>query len=187
VLVVLAIVALGVYAFDQVAKYLIASNLTQGDQVQVLGDFLQFHFVKNSGAAFSLGEGMTWIFSIVAAAVVVFIVLYARRIHSFSWGVLFGMLLGGTVGNLTDRLVREPGFGQGHVVDFIQVYGFPAIFNVADSAIVVSMALFILLTIAGVGLDGRRAAKPVHPVTDDTAPGEIPDDVVPRAATDPHN
>jgi signal peptidase II len=131
-------------------------NLTEGDQVSVIGTFLQFHFVKNSGAAFSLGTGMTWIFSIVAAAVAVFIVIYARRIHSFGWGVLFGMLLGGTLGNLTDRLFREPTFGQGHVVDFIQVWGFPAIFNIADSAIVLSMALFIYLTIRGVGLDGKR-------------------------------
>lgn len=158
-LAVLAIVALAIYAFDQIAKYLIVKNIHEGDTVNVLGTLLQFHFVKNSGAAFSLGTNVTWIFSIVAAAVVVFIVIYARRIHSFGWGILFGLLLGGTLGNLTDRLFREPSFGQGHVVDFVQVYGFPAIFNVADSAICISMALFVILTIAGVGLDGRRHTK----------------------------
>lgn len=152
----LAIVALAIYAFDQIAKYFIVLGMTEGDSVNVLGTFLQFHFVKNSGAAFSLGEGMTWIFSIVASAVVVFIVIYARRIRSLGWGVLFGLLLGGTLGNLTDRLFRQPSFGRGHVIDFIQVQGFPAIFNIADSAIVVSMGLFILLTLMGIGLDGRR-------------------------------
>jgi signal peptidase II len=159
VLVVLALVALGVYALDQTAKYFIVKNLSEGQQVNVLGDFLQFHFVKNSGAAFSLGTGMTWLFSIVAAAVAVFIVLYARRIRSFAWSILFGLLLGGTLGNLSDRLLRPPHFGEGHVVDFIQVIDFPAIFNIADSAIVISMGLFILLTILGVRLDGRRVHK----------------------------
>jgi signal peptidase II len=165
-LVVLAVVALAVYGFDQLTKFLIVSNLTEGEQVRVLGDVLTFHFVKNPGAAFSLASGMTWIFSIAASAVVVFIILFARRIRSIGWAVLFGMLLGGTTGNLTDRLFREPGFGVGHVVDFIQVYGFPAIFNIADSFICASMALFIILTIRGVGLDGRRhvsGATPVDP------------------------
>lgn len=156
---VLALVALGVYALDQTAKYLIVRNLTEGQQVNVLGEILQFHFVKNSGAAFSLGTGMTWLFSLVAAAVAVFIIVYARRIRSFAWSILFGLLLGGTLGNLSDRLLRPPHFGEGHVVDFIQVIGFPAIFNIADSAIVVSMGLFIVLTILGLRLDGHRASK----------------------------
>jgi signal peptidase II len=159
VLVVLALVALGIYACDQGAKYLIVKNLELGQQVNVIGTLLQFHFVKNSGAAFSLGTGMTWIFSVVASAVAIFIILYARRIHSYGWGILFGLLLGGTLGNLTDRLFRQPRFGQGHVVDFVQVFGFPAIFNIADSAIVVSMCLFVLLTIRGVGLDGLRGSR----------------------------
>ena len=159
VLAVLALVALGVYALDQTAKYLIVKNLTEGQQVNVLGQFLQFHFVKNSGAAFSLGTGMTWLFSIIAAAVAVFIIVYAGRIRSFAWSILFGLLLGGTLGNLSDRLLRPPHFGEGHVVDFIQVIDFPAIFNVADSAIVISMGLFILLTILGVRLDGHRVHK----------------------------
>lgn len=154
--------ALIVYGLDQLSKYLISTNLVEGQQVQVLGEVLQFHFVKNSGAAFSLASGSTWIFSIAASAVTVFIILFARRIRSRGWAILFGMLLGGTAGNLTDRLFREPGFGVGHVVDFIRVAGFPAIFNIADSFIVASMGLFVILTIRGVGLDGRRLSrKPV--------------------------
>lgn len=156
-LIVLAVVALAVYGIDQLTKFLIVSNLAENEQVDALGTILQFHFVKNSGAAFSLASGSTWVFSIAASAVTIFIIGFARRIRSVGWAVLFGMLLGGTTGNLTDRLFREPGFGVGHVVDFVQVYGFPAIFNVADSFIVASMGLFIILTIRGVGLDGRRS------------------------------
>jgi signal peptidase II len=164
--VLLAIVASGVYAFDQLTKLAVTTNLTEGETVSVIGQVLQFHYIKNSGAAFSLGEGMTWIFSIVATAVAVFILVFARRIRSLGWAALFGMLLGGNLGNLTDRLFREPSFGQGHVIDFLQIWGFPAIFNIADVAIVASMGLFILLTLRGVGLDGSResADKTSDPV-----------------------
>lgn len=156
---VLAFVALGVYLLDQVTKYLVVENLTLGERVPVVGEVLQLRFVKNSGAAFSFGADATWVFSIVASLVAVFIIFFAPRIRSRAWAVVFGMLLGGSLGNLTDRLVREPAFGQGHVVDFLEVYAFPAIFNFADSAIVVSMGLFVLLTILGVGFDGGRGAK----------------------------
>jgi signal peptidase II len=157
-LIVLALVAVLVYGLDQLSKFLIVSSMDVGEMIPVLGQLLQFHFVKNPGAAFSLASGSTWVFSIVATGVTIFIIWYARRIRSLSWAILFGMLLGGTLGNLTDRFFRDPGFAIGHVIDFIQVWGFPAIFNVADIFIVSSMGLFILLTIRGVGLDGRRHA-----------------------------
>ena len=157
----LAVIAAFVYGIDQYSKYLVTEFLTLGEQVPVLGEFLQFNYVKNAGAAFSLGSGTTWIFAIIASAVAIFIVAFAHRIRSVGWAVLFGMLLGGNLGNLTDRLMREPGFGIGHVVDFLQLYAFPAIFNVADIAIVSSMGLFIILTLRGIGLDGRRNASKV--------------------------
>jgi signal peptidase II len=157
----LATVAVVVLASDQLAKYFVVSNLIPGERNQVIGELLQFVFVKNSGAAFSLASGSTWIFSIAASAVTIFIIVFSHRIRSMAWAVLFGMLLGGTLGNLLDRLFREPSFGLGHVVDFIQVWGFPAIFNVADIFIVSSMGLFIILSIRGVRLDGTREAAPV--------------------------
>jgi signal peptidase II len=156
-LLLLGAVALALYGADQVAKYLIVTQLRPGDLVPVLGQVLQLHYVTNSGAAFSLATGFTWILSIVAVGVVVVIVWFARRIRSLGWACVFGLVLGGAAGNLTDRLFREPGFGVGHVVDFIQVWGFPAIFNIADSGIVVAMGLFLILSIRGVGLDGRTA------------------------------
>jgi signal peptidase II len=157
--VLLGVIALLVFALDQSAKLLILQNLRENELVPVLGEVLQFHLVKNPGAAFSLLSGSTWIFAIAASVVVVVIVLFARRIRSLGWAAVFGLLLGGTTGNLFDRLFREPGFGLGHVIDFIQVYLFPAIFNIADIGITSAMALFILLTIRGIGLDGTRTPR----------------------------
>lgn len=157
-LIVLASVAIAAYALDQFSKFLVESNLTLGEQVRVLGDVLVLHFVKNPGAAFSLAAGSTWIFSILAAVVTVVIIAFARKIRSVGWGVVFGLLLGGVLGNLTDRLFREPSFGLGHVVDFISTpWMLPAIYNVADICIVTSMGLFILLTLRGINMDGTRS------------------------------
>ncbi len=161
-LVLLGAVALGILALDQLAKYLILASLQMGEVVPVLGELLQFHLVKNSGAAFSLASGFTWILSIVALGVIVAIVLFARRIKAASWAWMLGLLLGGALGNVTDRLFREPGFGVGHVVDFLQIWGFPAIFNIADVAICTAMGLFLLLTLRGVRLDGTKASETIE-------------------------
>ena len=176
---ILGVVALCVYLVDQIAKVLVVQSLYEGQQVQVLGQVLQFHFVKNPGAAFSIGSGSTWIFSIVGVGVLGFVVWYAPRIRSTAWAVLFGLLLGGLLGNLTDRLFRAPGFGVGHVVDFLQIPLLPAIFNLADVAIVSSMALFLILTIRGVGLDGKRS--------DDVAEAEAEAVAGEEHATPPEN
>lgn len=166
-LVLLSVVALAVLALDQFAKYLVVSNMEVGQLIPVLGDFFQLYFVKNSGAAFSLASGFTWILSIVAVGVIVAIIVFARRIKSTAWAIMIGLLLGGALGNVTDRLFREPGFGIGHVIDFLKLWQFPAIFNIADVAIVTGMGLFLLLTLRGVGLDGKRhVAKADAPAED---------------------
>ncbi|WP_435520792.1 signal peptidase II [Agromyces larvae] len=159
-LVVLFAAAVAAYAIDQLTKAAVVSNLTEGEIVPVLGNLLQWQFVRNPGAAFSMASGMTWIFTVLAAGVITFIIWFARRIRSIAWAVVFGLLLGGVLGNLTDRLLREPSFGLGHVIDFISTpWMLPAIYNVADIAIVSSMVLFMLLTILGVGLDGSRERR----------------------------
>jgi lipoprotein signal peptidase len=177
-LLILLAAALVVYGVDQLSKYLVVTNLTEGEVVPVLGNVLQWQFVRNPGAAFSLASGMTWIFTILAAGVITFIAWFARRIRSIAWALVFGLLLGGVLGNLTDRLLREPSFGLGHVIDFISTpWLIPAIYNIADIAILSSMALFMLLTIRGVGLDGSRdskradAAADVEAESDAEAPG----------------
>ncbi|MCU1576881.1 MAG: signal peptidase [Leifsonia sp.] len=182
-LIVLAIVALCVYVIDQVSKFLVVQNLTPDQEIPVLGQLLQFRFVENPGAAFSIGSGSTWIFSIIGTAVLIFVIWYAPRIRSLAWAVLFGLLLGGLLGNLTDRLVRAPGFGLGHVVDFLQIPLLPAIFNVADVGIVSSMGLFLILTIRGVALDGTRHGHTVAEPETELDQAEISDGHLPDAGT----
>jgi signal peptidase II len=156
----LAFAAVVVVAADQVVKAVVVANLPYGQVVPVLGRALQFLYVRNPGAAFSFAVNMTWVFSVVSAAVVVAIIVFARRIRSMWWAIVLGMLLGGALGNLLDRLFREPGFGRGHVVDFISTpWMMPAIYNVADSFICVSMVVFVLLVVLGVNLDGTRTVS----------------------------
>jgi signal peptidase II len=165
-------VAVVIYAIDQLSKIAVVASMEVGERTPLIGELLQLYFVKNPGAAFSLGSGSTWIFAIIATAVVVFIVIFAPRIRSLGWAVLFGLLLGGNAGNLTDRLTREPGFGVGHVIDFFQLWGFPAIFNVADTAIVASMVVFVVLTIRGVRLDGTKTPASVKNEPAKNAPAD---------------
>jgi signal peptidase II len=173
---VLAIVAIVVFALDQLAKWWVVHNLPYQQPVHVIGDLLIFEYDRNPGAAFSIGTGSTWIFSIIAVTVLVFVIWYARRIRSVAWAIVFGLVLGGLLGNLTDRLLRPPGFGIGEVVDFIRIPLLPAIFNLADSGIVCGMALFLILTVMGVRLDGTR---PVPTTTDGgtaaSSAGDTPD------------
>ncbi|WP_083404574.1 MULTISPECIES: signal peptidase II [unclassified Curtobacterium] len=156
----LAFAAVVVVAADQIAKALVVAHLPYGTPVPVLGGALQFLYVRNPGAAFSFAVNMTWVFSVISAAVVVGIIVFARRIRSMWWAIVLGMLLGGALGNLVDRLFREPGFARGHVVDFISTpWMMPAIYNVADSFICISMVVFVLLVVLGVNLDGTRTVS----------------------------
>ena len=152
------------YVSDQVSKTYVVDHMVEGETIAVVPGFFELIFVRNPGASFGLAGGMTWIFSILACAVVIAIAVFARRIHSVRWAVMLGLLLGGTAGNLTDRLAREPGFPNGMVVDFISTpWMMPAIYNVADICIVSSMILFGWFSLLGLKLDGTReiaSAKP---------------------------
>jgi signal peptidase II len=172
VLVLLTVVALGVVVIDQLSKAWVVSALPEGQDIAIIPGVLYFHFVRNSGAAFSMAAGSTWIFSLLALTIAVLILVFARRIRSIAWACVGGLLLGGTLGNLTDRLTRESAPGEvvpglGHVIDFISTpWMMPAVYNVADMAIVSSMVLLVLLTLRGVRLDGTRATRPTTPVSD---------------------
>lgn len=159
-LILLASAAVIVFTVDQLVKWWVVSTLPEGEPVPVLGEFLQFLFVRNPGAAFSLASGATWIFTVLAIVTGGVIVWFSRRIASYFWAVFLGLLLGGTLGNLADRLFREPGFPQGHVVDFIYTpWMMPAIYNIADIAIVSSMVIFLWVTLRGISPDGSRAQE----------------------------
>lgn len=140
-------------ALDQATKWWAESALTRGESVPLVGELLQLHLTYNSGAAFSLGTGMTGILTVVATVVVLVIIWQALRTRSLPWALTLGLLLGGATGNLADRYFRAPGVGVGHVVDFLRLPNFP-IFNVADIGITSAAVLIILLALRGVSPDG---------------------------------
>ncbi len=157
-LIVLGAVAVSVVVIDQLVKLWVVTSIkprieTGEGPIVMLGGLLKFTYVENTGAAFSLGTGYTWIFSIIAVVVAIVIVRSARRLGSVWWAVALGGLLGGSLGNLTDRLMREPSPGLGYVVDFIQLPNF-AVFNIADMCIVGSAILMVLLSLRGVEFSG---------------------------------
>ena len=115
----------------------------------IVGRFLQFVLVKNSGAAFSFATGFTIFFTLVAFAVVVAVTFFAPRVTSQGWLIAMGLLLGGVLGNLTDRIFRETGFLSGYVIDWIEIPHWP-VFNLADSAITVAAALAFILSLRNI-------------------------------------
>ncbi|MEE1942254.1 signal peptidase II [Streptomyces sp. TRM 70361] len=149
----LAIVAAVAYALDLITKIIVVERLEGHDPIEVIGTWLRFQAVRNPGAAFGIGEALTVVFTVIAAAVIVVIVRISRRLYSAPWALALGLLLGGALGNLTDRLFRSPGVFQGHVVDFIAPAHF-AVFNLADSAIVCGGVLIVFLSFRGLDPDG---------------------------------
>ncbi|MER5180832.1 signal peptidase II [Streptomyces sp. NPDC002896] len=150
---VLIAVAAFAYVLDLVSKMIVVAKLEHHEPVQIIGDWLRFEAVRNAGAAFGIGEAFTVIFTVIAAAVIVVIARLARKLYSLPWAIALGLLLGGALGNLTDRLFRSPGVFEGAVVDFIAPKGF-AVFNLADSAIVCGGILIVLLSFRGLDPDG---------------------------------
>ena len=155
----LLIVAVPIYAADQLTKAWAVANLEPGHPQAVIGSVLQLNLTRNSGAAFSIATGATWILTAIACSVVIFIVVIARRLGSRGWALALGLLLAGSLGNLTDRMFRAPAPGRGHVVDFIELPHYP-IFNVADSAIVSAAVLIAVLAFRGISIDGTRSSGP---------------------------
>ncbi|MFJ2370140.1 signal peptidase II [Microbacterium sp. NPDC087665] len=167
---IVAILAAIVLAADQFVKYLTTENLPYQEPVPVLGEFLQLYYVRNPGAAFSLGSEVTWIFTIALAVVAAVIVWKAFGLKSRLWAVVLGCLLGGVLGNLGDRLFRDPGFPVGHVVDMISMpWMMPAIFNIADVFIVTGMISVALLVVFGLRFDGTRERDHAPVETDEDA------------------
>ncbi|MEV8631443.1 signal peptidase II [Streptosporangium sp. NPDC051023] len=153
----LAALAVVVYGLDLLTKTIVLRTLEGREPFVVIPDLLQFRVIFNAGAAFSIGTGMTIVFTIIAAGVVIAILRTARNLRSLPWAVTLGLMLGGALGNLTDRLFRAPGGLQGHVVDFIETFpGHFPVFNVADSAIVCGGILAVFLAWRGYQIDGTR-------------------------------
>jgi len=154
------VIALIALVLDQVVKIAVEQNMHLGESFEVIPGFLSIHYILNPGAAFSIGENFTIIFAILQAAVAVFVIyLLSRKVLVRSWAIALGALLGGVLGNLGDRIFRDPAFGFGHVVDMFSVNHF-AIFNVADSFIVCSMIAVAYMLIRGRNLDGTIGDSP---------------------------
>lgn len=165
----LAVLAAGVLVLDVLTKVLSVEFLEDAEPVKLFGGAVYLTFVRNPGAAFGLAEGMTWILALIALGVAGFILWISRNLRSQGWAIGLGLVLGGAVGNLADRLFREPGPMRGHVVDFLSLfdaYGrvWP-VFNVADIAIVCGGATIIVLALLRHDYDGT-----VH--KDDPVPAE---------------
>jgi len=169
-----AVVAVALYAVDQVTKALAVERLTGRPDAQLVGDLLQLRLVYNPGAAFSLGTGATPVLTTIAILAALVVAWMSRRLGSLGWALGLGSLMAGVAGNLTDRLVRDPGVFHGHVVDFLMLPNWP-IFNVADMCINVAAVLIVVQAVRGVRLDGTREddARPDDP---DDEPGDDTDD-----------
>ena len=142
-------IAWAVWLIDFATKVWAINNLSASNPTKIIGSFLQLTLIRNSGAAFSLAQGATIIFTFFALSVVGVIAYFAPRITSRGWSVVFGLALGGVLGNLTDRIFRAPGYFLGHVIDWIELTHWP-VFNLADTAIVVAAAIAVVLSIRNI-------------------------------------
>ena len=169
----LGLVAATVLVADLGSKLVVVATIDPGTDVKTLGGALYLTQYRNVGAAFSFAEGKTVLFSAVAIIVAVVIVRTARRLYSTGWALTLGLVLGGALGNLIDRIFRSPGFLRGGVVDFLSVFApdgraWP-VFNAADSAIVCGGLLGAFLALRGVEFDGTRTSRSR---TDEAAPAD---------------
>jgi len=147
--------AAAVLAADVATKVWAVARLTR-DEIALFGGHVVLHEQRNPGAAFSIAGGATVLFTLIAVAIAVVIVRTARKLTSTAWAVTLGLLLGGALGNLVDRLARAPGPLRGHVVDFVDLQwngrSVWPVFNVADMAIVCGGAIALFLSFRGIDL-----------------------------------
>jgi signal peptidase II len=167
-----AAVALVAYLLDQSSKWWAVASLDPADPVTLIDGVLQLRLTRNPGAAFSVGTGYTLALSLVAIGVILFCIRMASRLGSTGWALALGLLIGGALGNVTDRIFRDPGPLRGHVIDFLELPNWP-VFNLADTAICLAAVLLVFLSARGISIDGSRAG-----VGDDHAAAPEPD--VPR-------
>jgi signal peptidase II len=146
----IAVLALVIFALDQITKWLVLRKLYTGDERIIIPGFFKFVHLENTGAAWSLFTGNNGALALVAllAFVALFLTRHHFDSHRLPGQIAFGLIFGGIAGNLLDRL------RVGHVIDFIYFYlqqrggneiGFPA-FNIADSAICTGVGLIFLIT-----------------------------------------
>lgn len=147
-----------IIAADQFVKNYLIATLSPGVPIDFISSLVRLNLVFNDSAAFSIGFGATWIFTIISSAAALVLMWFSFKIETTGWAIMAGVLLGGISGNLIDRLMREPGFAVGHVVDYIQVpFNFP-IFNIADMAIFIICSLSVIRVLRGDQIGRRRVS-----------------------------
>ena len=129
-----------IWAIDRILKVLIQGNFTLGESLVVIPDFFHITYILNPGAAFGLLPGKSWIFILTAVLAVVGIIIAQYKIPPQEWllRLTLGLIGGGALGNLYDRLFI------GEVVDYLDFQIWPFVFNFADSAIVVGAGLLMV-------------------------------------------
>lgn len=150
-------VAAAALAIDVVSKYLVMKELDGHPSIHVIGSLVKFTYVRNPGAAFGAGTSLTPVITVIALVAALVTVRFIAKARQGLWAFALGLLLAGVLGNLADRLFRDPGPFRGHVVDFIQLPHY-AVFNVADMCINVAAVLMVIQLVRGVRLDGTRSA-----------------------------
>jgi signal peptidase II len=135
-------IVVGILVLDQLTKSWVVATRSV-TPLSIIGDDVQINLTRNSGGAFSLFTNATVVLAILAIGLSVFLVRAVQKARDWLTVIALSMVLGGALGNLTDRIVRSPGFLRGHVVDFVQVGGFPT-FNAADSAITIGAILLVI-------------------------------------------
>ena len=134
----------------QLIKFLVVTELKGKPAISLIGPLntdsdvsvLRFVFVSNTGAAFGLGSNLTFVISLIAIAVVIGLSKWMLKITDPIWMIAATLLLGGALGNLVDRVIREPQVLRGYVVDFISIGKFP-VFNFADICITLAVVVMI--------------------------------------------
>ncbi|GAA3948587.1 signal peptidase II [Actinomadura viridis] len=160
------VLAAAILLIDQASKAWAISALSDGRNITLIPDLLGLRLLYNPGAAFSIGAESTWVFTLATAVTVAGVLFVGRRLRSAAWTAALGGLLGGAASHLLDRLSREPGFGRGHVVDFIDYGVFVG--NIADIALTVTCAAIFLLNLRGVPLgDAADRPEPEPPAAED--------------------
>jgi signal peptidase II len=154
-------VAVAVLTADAVSKALALAKLPGRPPVRLADGLLTLDLTFNAGAAFGVGTSYTAVIALIVCGVIVYIIRTARRLRSLAWTIALGLLLGGAMGNLGDRLFRAPGPLRGQVVDWINLPHFPWTFNLADASITCAAVLIAVLALRGVRIEGN----PAIPVT----------------------
>jgi signal peptidase II len=157
--------AAAVIAADQFTKWLVVSKLAGRPPLNLVGEFVRFRYTTNTGGAFSIFNGFPLFFALMAVIVAVAIAFYSRRVASPAVLVTLGLLLGGALGNVTDRIFHGDGLFRGEVVDFVDVGNFP-VFNVADSCITIGAILLAILLTRGETQPAEDAAADRTPTTE---------------------